>query len=524
MTDGRHPPAGTPEPAALGIDLGTTLSVVAQVGADGLPAVLPNALGSATTPSVVFFDGTTAAVGQEAVRALATDPDDVVQLVKRHLGSDWSFGYRGISYRPEHVCALILRKLHADAARLAGPVTRAAVTVPAYFNDPMRAATRRAAELAGLDVTGLLSEPTAAALAFGHDRRPEGVTGVVVDLGGGTFDVTVMEYEGSSLAVRATGGDFYLGGANFDMVLFDYLAERFRAEHGIDLADPDAFSVEECVQVSQDWLHLAAAAKHELTDRDATCVPLAAAGLLLRVPVSRDTFAARSKQLLDEVSEKILQVLAAAGVAAADVGFVLAVGGSTRIPAVRERIADIFGSPPDTSVPPDEAVALGAALFAAQRQLEGGSLVAMDRSAREYLERLTITDVAAHSVGVPVVGAAGQLMEPMLPRNTPLPVEASRTLLTARPGERRIVVPVLEGEDPDPALCRRIGEVVIDGLPPGRPAHQQVLVRMRLDSDGIVQVSAADVETGMEASTTIVHDNSQPSAAADRAVAALTVR
>ena len=524
MTNGQRPPAGTPEPAAIGIDLGTTLSVVAQVGADGLPAVLPNALGSATTPSVVFFDGTTAVVGEQAVAALATDPDDVVQLVKRHLGSDWSFDYRGISYRPEHVCALILRKLHADARLLAGPVSKAAVTVPAYFNDPMRAAARRAAGLAGLDVIGLLSEPTAAALAFGYDRRPAGATGVVVDLGGGTFDVTVMDYDGQNLTVRAAGGDFYLGGANFDMVLFDYLAERFRAEHGLDLADPDAFSVEECLQVCQDWLRQAARAKHELTDLEATTVPLAAAGLLLRVPVSRETFVARSKQLLDEVSEKILQVVSAAGVTTADVTFVLAVGGSTRIPAVRERIADIFGAPPDTTVPPDEAVALGAALFAAQRQLQRGSQVTMDRSARDYLEQLTITDVAAHSVGVPVVGAAGQVMEPLLPRNRPLPVAASRTLLTARPGERRIVVPVLEGEDQDPALCRRIGEVVIDGLPPGRPAHQQVLVRMRLDSDGIVQVSAADVETGMEATTTIVHDHRQPSAAADRAVAALAVR
>ena len=523
-----------PDSTALGIDLGTTLSVVAQVSTDGTPVVLPNADGSPTTPSVVLFDGTTAVVGAAARDHLASDPESVVQLVKRHMGSDWTFDYQGVGYRPEHVCALILRKLHHDAQRLAGEVRQAAVTVPAYFNDPMRSATRRAAELAGLDVVGLLSEPTAAALAFGYDRRPEGATGVVVDLGGGTFDVTVMDYDGHQLAVRATGGDFYLGGTNFDKVLFDYFAERFRTEHGIDVHDPEALSLDEYIQVSQDWLSQAIAAKHDLTDAGLTVLALQAAGLLLRVEVSRETFIARSAPLLDEVSEKITDVLADAGVAAKDVSFVLAAGGSTRVPAVRERIAAIFGTAPDTSVPPDEAVALGAALFAARQQIEYGGAPELEASAREYLEKLTITDVAAHTVGVTVIDggqadglptAPGrQVMQALLPRNTTLPVEAKRTLLTARPDERRIVVPVLEGEHSDPQFCRRIGEVVIDGLPPGRPAHQQVQVTMRLDKDGILQVSAADVETGMAASTTIVHAYQQADLTADEAVRAMDVK
>jgi len=518
-----------PDSTALGIDLGTTLSVVAQVNADGVPVVLPNAQGAPMTPSVVRFDGAAVVVGEAARESLATDPESVVQLVKRHMGSDWTYDYQGVSYRPEHVCALVLRKLLHDAQLTAGPVSQAAVTVPAYFNDPMRSATRRAAELAGLDVVGLLSEPTAAALAFGFDQRPAGATGVVVDLGGGTFDVTVMDYDGHDLAVRATGGDFYLGGANFDKVLFDYFAERFGAEYGLDINDPAALSLDECTQVSQDWLTQAVLAKHRLTEAASAVVALQAAGLLLRVEVSRETFVARSALLLDEVSEKITDVLAAAGVAPADVSFVLAAGGSTRIPAVRERIASIFGTAPDTSVPPDEAVALGAALFAARQQLENGTELAMSASAREYLERLTITDVAAHTIGVTVVdqpaGApvARQIMQPLLPRNTALPVQAERTLLTARPDERRIVVPVLEGEDADPQFCRRIGEVVIDGLPPNRPARQQVLVTMRLDKDGILQVSAADVETGMAASTTIVHAYQQADGTADRAAAALRV-
>ncbi len=521
-----------PEATALGIDLGTTLSVVAQVNSAGTPVVLANSEGSLTTPSVVFFDGQTVVVGEQARDALGTDPESVVQLVKRYMGSDWTFDYQGIGYRPEHVSALILRKLAADARLASGSkasASQAAVTVPAYFNDTMRAATRRSAELAGLDVIGLLSEPTAAALAFGYDKRPAGATGVVLDLGGGTFDVTVMDYDGHDLAVRATGGDFYLGGSNFDMVLFDYFVEQFRAEYGLDINDPAVLSLEECTQVSQDWLRGATQAKHQLSERELTTVPLHAAGLMLLVKVSRETFLRRSKLLLDEVSEKMRDVLAAAGAAPSDVAFVLAVGGSTRIPAVKERITDIFGTAPDTSVPPDEAVALGAALFGAQQQLSNGTELKMKASARDYLEKLTITDVAAHTLGVTVLDAAAgssgrQVVQPLLPRNTSLPVEAKRTLLTARPDERRIVVPVLEGEETDPRLCRRIGEVVIDGLPPNRPAHQQVVVTMRLDKDGILQVSAADRETGLAATTTIVHANHQPDPEADRAAQTLTVR
>lgn len=515
------------EPTALGIDLGTTLSVVAQVNHAGIPLVLPNAEGSPTTPSVVLFDGGTTVVGSVARESLATDPEFVVQLVKRHMASPWSFDYRGISYGPEHISALILRKLLADAQLLAGPVSQAAVTVPAYFNDPMRSATRRAAELAGLQVLGLLSEPTAAALAFGYEHRPAGATGVVVDLGGGTFDVTVMDYDGHDLAVRATGGDYYLGGANFDKVLFDYFVEQFHAAHGLDINDPDALSIEECTQVSHDWLLRATRAKHDLSSRERTAVALQAAGLLLRVDVGRDTFLARSGQLLNEVTEKIIDVTSAAGVAPKDVDFVLAVGGSTRIPAVRERVTDIFGRPPDTSVRPDEAVAVGAALFAAQRQLEQGSALIMEPEARDYLENLTVTDVAAHSLGISAFDASRHVMVPLLPRNTRLPVDTKRAFYTMRAGEQRIMVPILEGEDADPELCTRIGAVVIDGLPPFRPAHQEVLVTMRLDRDGILRVEAADVATGAAASTTIVHAHRQASKesedAADAAVRAMPV-
>lgn len=516
---------------AFGIDLGTTMSVVAQVNSAGLPVVLPNAEGSPTTPSIVLFDSGHAVIGAVARESLATEPASVVQLVKRHIGSGWTFDYGGVAYRPEHVSALILRKVVHDAQLLAGPVTQATITVPAYFSDPMRAATLRAGELAGLEVLGLLSEPTAAALAYGYDRRPAGATGVVVDLGGGTFDVTVMEYDGAELKVRATGGDAYLGGANFDKVLFDLFVERFEAAHGLDINDPDALSLDECAQVSQDWLLRAARAKHDLTSRDRTSVALQAAGLTLRVDVTRAEFISGSAVLLDEMTEKMAGVVAAAGVVPKDISVVLPVGGATRMPAVRERMKDMFGVDPDTSVRPDEAVALGAALFAAQRQLERGGALVMAPSAREYLSDLTVTDVTAHSLGISVFETAGGRQRPvmtaLLRRNTALPASAERTFFTMRPGETRIVVPVLEGESDDPELCRRVGVVVIDGLPPYRPAHQPVSVTMSLNENGILQVAATDVSTGAQASTTIAREylaNGDASGgAADRMAATMQI-
>ncbi len=516
--------------AALGIDLGTTFSLAAQVSEAGLPVVLPNSEGSPTTPSVVLFDDDHAIVGAVARESLAVEPESVVQLVKRHIGSEWTFDYGGVSYRPEHISSLILRKLRQDAGLFTEGGNQAAITVPAYFNDTMRLATRRAGELAGLDVLGLLSEPTAAALAFGYQKRPTGTLGAVVDLGGGTFDITVLEYDGNDVNVRATGGDAYLGGANFDKILFDHFVDSFRAEHGLDINDPDALTLEEFTQASQDWLTRATRAKHDLTVRDRTAVALQVAGLTHRVEVTRATFLDLSRVLLDEVTEKMIDVTAAAGLTPKDVGVVLAVGGSTRIPAVRERIHNVFGRQPETSVRPDEAVALGAALFAALRQLEhGGALVVADAT-REYLERLTISDVAAQTLGVCVfdrqpTAAWRQVMAPIIARNTSLPYEVKRSFYTMRAGETHIDVPILEGEELDPELCKRIGLVIVDGLPAGRPAHQEVVVTMRLDRDCILEVSAQDVATGAAATTKIVHahDPAAGRAAADDAVRRLIV-
>lgn len=512
-------------PTAFGIDLGTTFSVVAQVNRAGIPTTLPNAEGSPTTPSVVLFDPDEVVVGSVAREAIAADPEFVVQLAKRRMGSEWAFEYGGVAYRAEHISALIAKKLLQDARRLAGPVTDAVVTVPAYFNDAMRAATRKAAELAEARVLGLVSEPTAAAIAFGYDRRPDEAQGIVVDLGGGTFDVTVLELEHEHLTVRSTGGDAYLGGANFDKVLFDHFVEQFDRTHGIDVRDPDVLSVEDFTQVSQDWLLRADRAKHDLSARDRTVAQLQAAGLSLRLEVTRPTFEALSRVLLDEVTEKLLDVVQTAGYKPSDMSVVLAVGGATRMPMVQQRIRTLFAADPDTSVRPDEAVALGAAIEAARLQLEEGAGLVLDPEAREYLEAMTVTDVSAHSLGVSVFagaeGSATKHMEVLLARNAPLPHESAKVFYTRYPGETRIVVPILEGEGPDPDACTRIGEVVIEGLPPGRPAYQPVQVTMAYNRDGILEVTAQDVGTATAVSTTIERVGATTSSAEDRAAAAV---
>jgi molecular chaperone DnaK len=505
---------------AVGIDLGTTFSVVAQVNQAGLPEVLPNAEGSLTTPSVVLFEPGSVVVGSVAKEALAVDPENVVQLVKRHMGSQWVFSHAGIQYGPEHVSALILRKLLQDASRLIGPIAQAVVTVPAYFNDAMRLATRRATEMAGVDVLGLLSEPTAAAIAFGYDSRPEAMTGVVVDFGGGTFDVTVMRFERGSLRVLGTGGDAYLGGANLDKALFDHFVASFADANGLDVTDPDALSIEEFTQVSQEWLGRANRAKHDLTARDRSVVALQAGGRTARIEVTREKFESLTRVLLDEMIDKVADVLHAAGLSPKEVGTVLAVGGSTRVPAVQQRLRALFGKDPDTSIRPDEAVAQGAALFAARRQLEDGQSLMLAPDAREYLETFTVADVAAHSLGVSVYDqpkdqGGRPVVSVVLARNTKLPCEGSRTFYTMRADERKVLVPIIEGDGPDPALCTRIGEVAVTDLPPGRAAQQPVTVTMRYNRDGILEVTAFDVGSGKSTSATIARESvADPAASA----------
>ncbi len=492
----------------MGIDLGTTFSAIARVNEAGVPEVIPNQEGLPITPSIVFFDDKSVVVGAVAKDALASDPENVVQLIKRRMGSQWSFSSGGVTFRPEHVSALILRKLVQDASLLIGPIDKAVITVPAYFNDAMRLATRRAGEMAGLEVQGLLSEPTAAAIAFGYDHRPDDLRGVVFDLGGGTFDITVMHFHGSDLRVLATGGDPYLGGANFDMAIFNEFVARFDTSQGIKVTDPDALSLEEFAQVSQEWLARANRARHDLTSRQRTLVALQARGRSARVELTREHFEDLTRVLLDEAMDKAADVLGAAGLSSGEVDAVLAVGGATRMPAVRARLRQMFGREPDTTVRPDEAVAMGAALFAARRQIEAGDLLTLGEDTREYLKGFSLSDVAAHSLGVLVydrpASQGGHAMNSIvLPRNTPLGTESRRTFYTARAGQEQVTVPILEGEETDPQFCTRVADVVVAGLPSGRPAQQPVTLTLRYNRDGILEVTARDEHSGVQSQTTV---------------------
>ena len=326
--------------------------------------------------------------------------------------------------------------------------------------------------------------------------------------------------------MRATGGDAYLGGANFDKILFDHFVTSFEHAHGIDINEPDALSIEDFTLVSQDWLARADRAKHDLTVRDRTLVQLQAAGLTHRLETTRSAYEALCTVLLDELTDKMADVVASAGLRPSDLSVVLAVGGATRIPMVAGRIRSLFGIDADTSVRPDEAVALGAAVEAARLQLEAGVGLALDPGVQEYLETMSVTDVSAHSLGVSVFGGSGgtgaRQAEVLLPRNTALPHRAEKVFYTANAGETRILVPILEGDGPDPDQCSRIGQVTIDGLPEGRPAYRPVSLTMTYDRDGILEVTALDVETGRAVSSTIERVGANSAWADDRASAAVS--
>lgn len=494
--------------AVVGIDLGTTYSAIAHVNEAGLPEIVSNAEGDKISPSVVLFEDNAAIVGSIAKEALATDPESVVQLVKRQMGSTWTFIHQGVEYRPEQVSALILKKVVQDAEDVIGPVDQAVITVPAYFNDAMRNATKMAGEMAGLNVLALINEPTAAAIAFGLQKRVHDALIVVCDLGGGTFDVTVMNVSEGELQVQATGGDNFLGGANFDKKLYDYFANCFQDRFGVNLSDPYQIDLAELARIAQDWLRKAERLKRDLTLRNHASASLTALGKSLRVEVSRDDFCSMSQILLQEIEERIRRTLSDAGVEPRDVDTVLLVGGATRMPMVRELAAYIFQQPPNTSISPDEAVALGAALFGVNRALNQGRVVRMPENRLSYLGKLSVTDVAAHSMGVqaydrPLAQGGALFNAIVLRRNVPLPFSGSEIFYTSRVGQTSITIEVLEGDDPDISLCHNIGKLKITGLPPGRPLGMPLVVTMRYNESGILEVDGIDQQTGIAAHTTI---------------------
>jgi molecular chaperone DnaK len=492
---------------AVGIDLGTTFSVVAYRDAQGRPCSIPNAAGDLLTPSVVLFDPPGTVVGKEAVLASAMEPEKVAECVKRDMGGKvYRKKINGKHLPPEVVSSLILRSLKTDAERRLGPVRRAVITVPAYFDETRRRATMDAGRLAGLEVLDIINEPTAAAIAYGYqlgflDRacKPAGdrpLRVLVFDLGGGTFDVTIVEIRGRAFKALATDGDVNLGGKDWDETLVEIAADRFR-QHFRE--DPRAHPVSR----QELWL-VAEAAKRTLTERPRAALFVNHLGSRLKVEVTREEFEEATAALLERTRLTTELVVRQAGLAWADIDRVLLVGGSTRMPMVVRMLEALAGKPPDRSVSPDEAVAHGAALYA--------ELLAPRHGTPPAGAAFTVQDVNSHSLGVlgtdPATGR--RFNKIILPKNSPLPRTVTKVFKTFTPNQRTVVIQVLEGEAELPEACSRVGVCTIRDLPPHLPAGWPVRVSYTYEANGRLHVRARLRGQRVGVTTDFIRENSLP--------------
>ena len=477
---------------AIGIDLGTTNSCVAVVEG-GSVVIIPTAEGQRTTPSVVAFTkDNQRLVGEAARRQASVNAGRTISSVKRHIGTDWKANIDGKSYRPQEISAMILRKLRSDAeAYLGEAVTDAVITVPAYFNDIQRQATKDAGRIAGLNVLRIINEPTSAALAYGLDNGAEQKI-LVYDLGGGTFDVSVIEISEGIITVLATNGDNHLGGDDFDDRIVHWIIQSFRNEHHIDLSkDPGAL---------QRVREAAEQAKKELSATEMTTIhlPYIAQGkdgpIHLEMPLTRAKFDELTHDLVERTALPVQSALNDAGIAASELTKVLLVGGSTRIPAVQEKVHSLTGIVPSKNINPDECVAQGAAIQA--DTLSGSKSIASKETGGSML----LLDVTPLSLSIETVGGvATRLVE----RNTTLPVHYSQIFSTAAPFQSSVEIHVLQGERPMAKDNKTIGKFKLKGIKRAPAGVPQIEVTFNIDANGILKVSAKDLDTGKEQSITI---------------------
>jgi molecular chaperone DnaK len=480
------------EGRAVGIDLGTTLSKLAYVDDAGRPVLVPNAEGELLTPSVIAFTKTGVLVGRDARRESLANPARSVSHVKRQMGNPkWRFKVDGETYTPESLSALILKKVKQDAEVHVGPIRRAVITVPAYFDDARRKATEDAGSIAGLEVLDIINEPTASALAYGLARTElEGVF-LVYDLGGGTFDVTVIEKKGNEFITLATDGDVELGGKDWDERLVNHMADRFQDEFG---ADP-----RQDAQAAAYLYVSAEEAKKTLSRRDSTSVPVSYKGHWGNYEVSRNDFESMTEDLLAVTQLTTEMVLEEAGITWDSVTRIIPTGGSARMPMVQRLLEKMSGRPPATDVAVDETVASGAAIHAAicamkspERMHEFGA------AAAEKLGKVHTVDVAAHALGL-VIKDHRTLQyrnDTLIPKNSRLPASITKTYQTAYDGQQRFVLQVVQGDAPDPAANITIGMVEVTQLPPDRPAGTLVKVTYSYDRKGRIHVTAEDLAAG----------------------------
>ena len=485
----------------IGIDLGTTNSCVA-VMEGGKPTVIANAEGERTTPSIVAFTKTgDRLVGEPAKRQAVTNADRTIRSIKREMGTDYKVDIEGKKYSPQEISAMILQKLKGDAENYLGEkVTEAVITVPAYFNDAQRQATKDAGKIAGLDVKRIINEPTAAALAYGLDNENEQKI-MVYDLGGGTFDVSIIEIGDGVIEVLSTAGNNRLGGDDFDQKVTDYILAEFKKQEGVDLSN-DKMALQRIREAAEK-------AKKELSSATTTNINLPFIAATADGPKHLDMNLTKAKfdelthDLVEKTAEPVQRALSDAGLQASELSKVLLVGGSTRIPAVQDKVRQLTGHEPSKSLNPDECVALGASV-------QGGKL-AGDAGAGDIL----LLDVTPLSLSIETMGGiATRLIE----RNTTIPTKKSQIFSTAADNQTAVDINVVQGERQFAKDNKSLGQFRLDGIPPARRGVPQIEVTFDIDANGIVNVSAKDLGTGKEQHITITAGSNMSDSEIDKAV------